>query len=603
MARLRQRLRQLRSYGRKVVLHAPWLFAACVAVGLIASIFEGIGLFLLVPILEQLGLGGGGTASQAVGSKLNEAISLLGLKPSLESLLAIFLFLMLLRSCVNLLLNEATARLSSSFLSDLRVSIYRTLTDASWLYLARLRSSTFTHALTRQAEQVANGADVILRLMANVLSILAGAAVALVLSPGLTLAAAASAILIALPMTYFDFRAYRIGRKSWRLMQGIYEQLSRHFMGLKAARAMSLEAQYRHEFDTLSHDYARNSLILARNAAATSFIHGMTAALMLCTLIYLAVKTGASTVEPVLLAVVFARLLPRFQNLQYDVQELMSLLPQDEALDELMAGARASRELPGGPVQALHLAREIVLRDISFRFDESGANVIGGLSLTVPARGSLGLLGMSGAGKTTLADILSGLLFPASGSFIVDGRQLMPADLASWRQSVAYVTQEEFLFHDTVRANLIIGQRDVTETELSTAIKAANFEDVLRNLPQGLDTIVGDRGAQLSRGQRQRLCLARALLRRPSLLILDEATSALNPVDEADVITALKGLSQHLAVVVIAHRLSSVAWTDRIAVLAQGRVVESGPLASLLETPDGIVRAMAAIESLNSGRC
>jgi ATP-binding cassette, subfamily C, bacterial len=144
---------------------------------------------------------------------------------------------MLLKSTVNVLQAEATARLSSGFLADLRISIYRALTEASWLYLAKLRSSTFTHALTAQAEQVSNGATIMLRLMANGFSMLAGIAVALVLSPGLTLAAVAAGILIALPMTYFDMRAYRIGTKSWQVMQSIYEQLARHFSGLKAARA------------------------------------------------------------------------------------------------------------------------------------------------------------------------------------------------------------------------------------------------------------------------------------------------------------------------------------------------------------------------------
>jgi ATP-binding cassette subfamily C protein len=185
-----------------------------------------------------------------------------------------------------------------------------------------------------------------------------------------------------------------------------------------------------------------------------------------------------------------------------------------------------------------------------------------------------------------------GLLKPDQGHILVDGRAVYLYGNAAWRQGISYVTQETFLFHDTVRANLLWARRDASEAELQQALCLAAAEEFVAGLPQGLDTVLGDRGVRLSGGERQRLALARALVRRPTLLILDEATSALDGANEQRIHQALATLHGRLTIVLITHRLSTVRMADRILVLDDGRVVETGTWAELWSHSDSRFRSL-----------
>jgi ATP-binding cassette subfamily C protein len=189
-------------------------------------------------------------------------------------------------------------------------------------------------------------------------------------------------------------------------------------------------------------------------------------------------------------------------------------------------------------------------------------------------------MGASGAGKSTLADVLMGLLQPDDGCLCVDDVRLDGATRMAWRRSVAYVPQEVFLFHDSIRNNLLWGYEAASEAELITALKRA-AADFVFDLPAGLNTLVGDGGVRLSGGERQRIALARALLKRPSLLILDEATSALDLESEARVRRSIENLHGDLTVVIIGHRLPTLEHADQVVVLDQGRIAARGTWADV----------------------
>jgi ATP-binding cassette subfamily C protein len=264
--------------------------------------------------------------------------------------------------------------------------------------------------------------------------------------------------------------------------------------------------------------------------------------------------------------------------MQRNVQSLAFMIPAFRTAMTMEAECLAAAE-PAPEQDGFNpsLRTAVELRNVGFSYAERGPQkALCDINLIIPARTTTALVGSTGAGKSTLADVLVGLLTPNEGQILVDGEPLTPQRSRRWRGVVAYVPQETFLFHDTIRSNLLWSRPEATAEEIYDALRMAAADSFVSGLPQGLDTIVGERGIRLSGGERQRLALARALLRRPSLLVLDEATSALDSEHELRIQQAIEELHGELTIVIIAHRLSTVRHADHIVVLEGGRVVESG---------------------------
>jgi ATP-binding cassette subfamily C protein len=272
------------------------------------------------------------------------------------------------------------------------------------------------------------------------------------------------------------------------------------------------------------------------------------------------------------------RLLPSFQLLYSQLTQVSSMRHAvDEVYDEFVAAETDKSVSPGigsddlTPARPLPWRDAIALREVSFRYPRASRLALNGLSLTIAKNTSLGVIGPTGSGKSTLVDLLLGLYQPTAGEILVDGRPLTPALVPSWQATIGYVPQDIFLIDDTIARNVAFGLPDnqIDPARLREACAIAQLLDFIEmEVPNGFDTYVGERGIRLSGGQRQRIGLARALYHRPSLLILDEATSALDLATEAKLLQALRTLAGKLTMVVAAHRLSAVAHCDQLVDLA-----------------------------------
>ena len=295
--------------------------------------------------------------------------------------------------------------------------------------------------------------------------------------------------------------------------------------------------------------------------------------LALAPLIYVAMThLGMPFEQLIVLAYLFYRTINSVGNLQEIYQGMVSGESFYRAMQGKIESAEQQAESQSGsPMPPLQDV--ISLKNLSVEID--GTSILNDISLDFPANTITAIVGPSGAGKTTLVDVILGLHAPTSGDILVDGRPFSSHNILSWRQQVGYVPQEMLLFHDTVLNNVTLGDTRYSDKDVETALRNAGAWDFVEETPDELQTMVGEKGAKLSGGQRQRIAIARALLDRPKLLILDEPTTALDPVTEAEVCDSLKTLGENVTILLISHQPALTAISDQVIRLSHGRVVDA----------------------------
>lgn len=375
--------------------------------------------------------------------------------------------------------------------------------------------------------------------------------------------------------------------------------------GLKELKLMGLEESYGHRFAVPARQRARNqAMTMAMGELPRYALEGVAFAAMIGMVLALMLRNDGDLAGaiPVIGTFAFAamRLLPVLQQIYHTFavirggKPILDALHADyrEAMDQL-----ARQPLPAPATARLPLNEALEIDDLHYRYPAAEHTALRGVSLTVPARTTIGLVGGTGAGKTTLVDAMLGLLAADAGAIRVDGRPLDRETFRAWQQNIGYVPQVIYLTDATVAENIAFGvprdQIDMEAVERAACI-AALHDFVVTELAQGYDTFVGERGVRLSGGQRQRIGIARALYHDPALLIMDEATSALDTLTEKLVMDAVQRIRHDKTVVLIAHRLSTVRQCDRIYLMENGRVAASGSFDALVASSDTFRRMAAA---------
>ncbi|HVJ09549.1 MAG TPA: ABC transporter ATP-binding protein [Acidisarcina sp.] len=577
----------LRLYARTLFHVAGGPVILAVAVTFLVSLTEGIGIALLLPLLQVAGfrLDQGGPLSHYAAACQRMLLATGVPQPFwLALLLMIFMVLVAMRSLLNRAQSVLTFAAVLRFDLQLTRRLYSAILNANWLYLSRRRSSDFTHALTGEIARVDMATFGLVTFGSNAIASLFYIALAMKISVTMTMLVLGSGALLALLTRGHTRAAHQSGQAISRNMQDLYAAATEHLQNLKTVKALASQQSDLAMFSALQQRVSAEVIRNTRIQAATSFWFEIGSLLVLGLVILCSLQwLGVAPAAILLLLVVFTRLMPRLSSAYSQYQSFISEIPAFRNVKELEAGCLAAAETIPGPENPPELHEAVRLDDVSFGYLQDGRRVLDHVSLRAQAGRVTAILGASGAGKSTAADLINGLLTPDSGRVMVDGTELTPALARSWRNRVGYVAQDTVLFHDTVRANLRWAKPDATEEEMLFVLRQAAADFVLE-MPHGLDSIVGDRGVLLSNGQRQRIALARALLRKPSLLILDEATNSLDLESEkrildsihAAVSASLRGQREPLSVIIIAHRFSAVERADMVYILEGGRVTASG---------------------------
>jgi ATP-binding cassette subfamily C protein len=585
-----------RGFVRGLVSERPRQLAWVIAVQVAAALGQAAGVLLLVPLLSAVGVG---ASDSGVAGWIHGAFESAGLAPTLGTVLCVYVAVTAASAALTAYQSVLSTRYRLEFVDHLRGRLYGAVARAQWRHLIGLRQSDVLAVLTTNVNWVGIGALGALNIAVVAIVVGAQLAAAVRISPVLTGLAIFSGIALMAVVWPLVRRSRALGSQLVVRNRGVLALATGMLDGLKLTKAYGREEAQVQAFDEAIAGTRGSQIEFARASAVARAVQLTLTAVLLALTVQLAVGSLDVPVSSLLvIAFVFTRMVSQITSAQNSIQQVAQALPAFDEVMALIASCEAADEI--APVVGRHGDRMAIgdgirLEDVHFSYpsrDGESSEAVRGVSLALETGSMVALAGPSGAGKTTIADLLAGLIVPTSGHVSVDGRPLSAERLLDWRSSVALVPQDPFLFHDTIRANLRWARPDATEQELWEALSTAAAVEFVELLPQRLDAIVGDRGARLSGGERQRLALARALLRRPDLLILDEATSALDSENERTIRAALRALRGHTTILVIAHRLSTASDADHVVVLDAGRIVEDGSWSELTRLPKGRLQAL-----------
>ena len=589
----------VRRYVRELTAGAWRQVTLTVALALAVAATEGVGLLLLLPLLEIAGVTVGGGVAGDLARDVRSRLDVVGLPASAAVVLSLYVAVMTARALLVRFSVIACTSLQEQFLLSRRRRLCRAMLECRWETVAGHRAGALTHSLTGELEDAADAPSHLLALITGALLALVYIGVAFRLSVPVTMLGAVGGAGLVFLLRRRRQAARRVAMNVHELTAELFAATAEHVDGLKTTKAYGAERRTEQLFAAESAAVADANVRSERLFADARTLLDAGAVAVLAISIYVAHDVlNLGTAAILVLLYIFARVTPRLASLQSSWQQLMLAMPPFVRVATAIDRWEMATERGAGDDADLRLRRALALRGVHYRYpdaDDSPSSApvrpplrsarppaLRDVTLTIAAGTTTAVVGASGAGKSTLADVVLGLLFAQEGRVEIDGVELTPARARAWRERVGYVAQESYLFNDTVRANLRWGCPDATDEEIRAALVLAAANDFVAALPDGLETMVGERGRRLSCGERQRLTLARALLRRPELLMLDEATSSVDAENEREIQRAVESLRGHMTMLVITHRLATIRAADLIYVMDRGRIVESGTFDSLV---------------------
>lgn len=571
-------VKQIHTYsGKKLYIN----MIAMILIGLL----EGVGILLLIPMISMSGI---------VNMDAGET-PLLGLFNFFESIpatiglpviLSIYVIIAIGQNLLYRYISIQNTIIQHSFFRHMRVTTYDGLLHANWDFFIKRRKSDLINIMTGEIARAGVGAYSFLEFMSSLIFTFVQIGLAFWLSPNIT----AFVLLFGLILIYFNRkylkRSLALGNINYELGKNYLAGLTDQINGIKDIKSNTLEASRMNWYRSITKKMRDQQIDYTKLKTKSQMYYKIASTSLIALFIFIAITMfNAQGGQLMLIIIIFARLWPSVAGIQGSLEQMATILPSFKAVKELQNESKEAIEFEkriDQPTENMQIEKGIQCQRISFRYNKNEPiYALQNINIDIPSNQMTAIVGKSGAGKSTLIDLLMGLNQPENGSVLIDGKKLTSDKLQSLRQSISYVSQDPFLFNTSVRENLILVEENASEKEIWEALEFSSAAEFVRNLPEGLDTIIGDRGIKLSGGERQRLVLARAILRKPSILVLDEATSSLDTENERKIQEALELLKGKMTLIVIAHRLSTIRHADQVVVLDKGEVVQKGEFSQL----------------------
>ncbi|OCQ97343.1 ABC transporter ATP-binding protein [Nostoc sp. MBR 210] len=566
----------------------PYRIVLTIMLGFSGALFNGIGTAMLVPIILRI---------------VGQDIDLTNAPPIIKGIMlpfntvpenyrnlvmaGVIIFTIFLKNAAAYASSLSSSSVSRILISDMRKAGVKILLDVDINYYTKAKLGDLMNSLNSEIPRAANSLNNLIKLLIIGITILVFIFLLLSISWQLTICTTALLAFITLINQYAISRSKSFGKLLSEISKKLTNTLIETLSGIRLVKATANEERTYNKINTLIIEREKaefKSQINSEIIAPSSEVAGVISLLIIILIGRALFADQLASLSTVLLTylLVLLRLLPFVSQLN----TLRSSFANNSTSVDIVADFLRRDNKPfmlNGKEIYTKIEKGIHFNQISFAYPQHEKLVLKDVDLYLPKGTTLALVGTSGAGKSTLADLLPRFYDPISGCITIDGVDLRQFDIQSLRKAMGIVSQDTFLFNNSIKNNIAYGKPDASDEEILIASKRANAYEFICKLPQEFETMVGDRGVMLSGGQRQRLAIARALLQNPEILILDEATSALDTVSERLVQGAIEELSRDRTTLVIAHRLSTVQKAEQIAVFDQGRVVELGTHEELLQ--------------------
>lgn len=530
------------------------------------SLTSGFGLLLILPLLQLIGLSLGPEASQGILTKFNTFFRVLHIPMTLVSVLAVYTLMMSVIALLAYTEQVTGTALQQRYTRYLRASLHRQLLLAPWSFFLKRKMSDMLYSLTTQVQGVSTCNHQLLSLMNTLFLVMVYTGLACFLSWKMTLTAMGCALSLLCLMLPLHRLTSKAGQDHLKKNQTIFQAIQEQFSALKMVKGSGLETRFMDKLVDVNASLEYQNQRVTVMTARSRLVYTCGSVLVFSALLYMAIGViHVPLGSLLLLLIVFSRVLPMVSSAQQTYQRILHQLPAYRGIQALSRACAVEYVSPAE--NKLSFESHIELKSISFAYPAKPETpIIRNLSLKLIKNSTTALIGPSGAGKSTLADLIVGLLKPSSGMILIDGEELDASNHTAWQRNIAYVTQDVFLFHASVRDNLTWFNENYTDSQLWDVLKAS-AADFVHDLDEGLDTLLGDRGVRLSGGERQRIALARALLMKPKLLVLDESTNALDAKNLQKIQEALTALRGTITILIISHQNEMSMFADQKIIL------------------------------------
>ncbi|MFT4921645.1 MAG: subfamily B ATP-binding cassette protein MsbA [Haloarculaceae archaeon] len=567
---------------REVAGYRPALTAGIIALSLFAAVLEGIGLSFLLPIIETAQSSGPPPQEGIIGVFVT-AYGVLGLPFTLEYIILGVGLVMVARYTSSFLVAWLKAMLMTRYVRHLQTESFRLALDARVGYFDDQGTDDILNTIVTQARYAGRVIRRVVKLVEQGLLSAMYLGIALLLAPVFTLASGVILGVVLFGLRRLVESGYDVGDRVAGANERVQKAVQAGMQGIRDVKLFGMSRELFTDFDEAVEQYADSSIQLRRNQAALDQFYQLATALTVFALIYGAFRFSSLSLAGlgVFLFAMF-RLAPRVSTLNDALYQLEGELPHLVRTQTFLSELQDQQEPSDGDEPVPNPIEQVRFEDVSFGY-EPDERVLDGISFSFDRSEFVAFVGPSGAGKSTIVSLLTRMYEPDEGEILADGTPIRAFPVADWRSRISVVRQNPYMFNDTLRYNITIGARDVTDEELERVCEIAQITEFIDDLPDGYETVLGDEGVKLSGGQRQRVSIARALLKDADLLVLDEATSDLDSNIEETVHEAIEAMDRDYAMLVIAHRLSTVVNADRIYTMTDGRIEEVGTHGQLVE--------------------